>query len=189
MSVTKGLYYEDDPQYNSMRYYDFTEDIISPIILRIFENGDIFVKTYKTISDSPKGRRIVLGYPCIPWDNHNGYSMIDVGHKKRYRVHRLVALGFIPNPDNKPTVNHKDGNKHNNHVSNLEWATYKEQMQHANRIGLMDHVYKKLHDGNHGNKYSAKPVEFNGIKYDSIQEACISTGHDPSTIHKYGNLL
>lgn len=51
--------------------------------------------------------------------------------KKRIRVHRVVALTFIKNTYNKPCVNHKDTDKSNNKVSNLEWVTYKENMEHA----------------------------------------------------------
>ena len=52
------------------------------------------------------------------------------------KVHRLVIEAFTPNPDSLPCINHIDGNKLNNHVSNLEWCTYQANMQHAVRTGL-----------------------------------------------------
>lgn len=59
--------------------------------------------------------------------------------KKGYAVHRVIATAFIPNPDNKPIVNHIDGNKLNNAVSNLEWVTYGENWRHAWNMGLIPH--------------------------------------------------
>ena len=64
-------------------------------------------------------------------------SMSKNGKRNDFYVHRMVAELYIPNPNNKPEVNHKDGNKANNHVFNLEWATREEQMQHAKQTGLM----------------------------------------------------
>ena len=58
--------------------------------------------------------------------------------KKQKLVHRVIAETFIPNPKNKPCVNHIDGNKLNNNIKNLEWVTYSENMQHAFKIGLCE---------------------------------------------------
>lgn len=57
---------------------------------------------------------------------------------KSYLVHRIVAETFLPNPNNLPTVNHKDGNKLNNRLDNLEWMTRSDNQQHAIKTGLLD---------------------------------------------------
>jgi hypothetical protein len=66
-------------------------------------------------------------------------GLVDKNKSKCVKVHRLVAEVFIPNPENKPTVNHKDANKYNNKVSNLEWATCKEQAIHSVENKLKDY--------------------------------------------------
>lgn len=66
------------------------------------------------------------------------YAMIQLsnGKQKNCRVHRLVAEHFLPNPDNLEEINHKDGNKDNNHVGNLEWCTRSHNVKHSYDTGL-----------------------------------------------------
>lgn len=70
--------------------------------------------------------------------SHCGYLLVCLNANKRQTlsVHRLVAKAYIPNPDNKPEVNHIDGNKLNNHYTNLEWCTRKENVIHSFTNGL-----------------------------------------------------
>lgn len=74
--------------------------------------------------------------------SNSGYEMVKLmaeGKCKACTIHRLVALAFIPNPKNKQFVNHKDGNKLNNCVENLEWVSPSENLKHAYDNGLMSH--------------------------------------------------
>lgn len=67
------------------------------------------------------------GYPCIILHKDKQIKMV--------RIHRLVAEYFVPNPEHKPEVNHKDCNKTNNHYENLEWVTGQENIDHAWKMG------------------------------------------------------
>lgn len=93
----------------------------------------------KTIRQKILSQHIRKGYMCI--------TILG----KKYSVHRLVAESFIPNPENKPQVNHKNGIKTDNRVENLEWVTAKENTEHAIKIGI--NKIKRGHD--HPN---SKPV-------------------------------
>jgi hypothetical protein len=84
--------------------------------------------------------------------NSNGYQVISLNNskKRRYYVHRLVAIEFLKNSLSLPCVNHIDGKKENNTVDNLEWCTHLENTRHAKRNGLSrivsgdEHVNSKL---------------------------------------------
>jgi hypothetical protein len=74
-----------------------------------------------------------------PQISKNGYIRVELwsdGVGRKYLLHRLLAESFIPNPENKPQINHKDGDKQNNHLNNLEWTTQSENQLHAYRNGL-----------------------------------------------------
>ena len=70
-----------------------------------------------------------------------------VGKKqKTIRVHKAVAMAFIPNTDNKPQINHIDGDKTNNRAENLEWVTNRENMRHAYDTGLMENARERARE-------------------------------------------
>jgi hypothetical protein len=78
----------------------------------------------KILSQKPDS----AGYPRV-------FITSDLGKRRGMLVHRLMAIEYISNPDNKPCVNHIDGTKSNNDLSNLEWCTHKENTRHA-RVDL-----------------------------------------------------
>lgn len=114
-----------------------------------------------------------FGRPMKPHPNHNGYLIqpFFVNGKMIARsMHQLVARQFIPNPKNKRTVNHINGNKSDNRVENLEWATDSEQMQHASKV---------LHALNPSNKIPISGISKTSdeiVHFSSINEACIIFG-------------
>lgn len=100
----------------------------------ISKSGDIIILSYK---DKKNGyRKIRVKKTGINWDGYETVPLVNEKGTKTFLVHRLVAQAFIPNPENKETVNHIDGDKTNNNIDNLEWSTRGEQMIHAYDTGL-----------------------------------------------------
>lgn len=104
------------------------------------EAWKIIDKTHE-ISSEGRVRNIKTNHILAAWSHTTGYPMVRLSFKgKGMRIHRLVAEAFISNPEKKKTVNHKNGIKTDNHVSNLEWASQSENNIHARKIGLNKNV-------------------------------------------------
>lgn len=102
----------------------------------------------------------------------NGYVRVRIENKcldrvVRTTIHQLVAECFVPNPLNKPFVNHIDSNRANNHYTNLEWVTHSENMKHGYKHGEVKKVLDRL---NRENQRKILCIETN-IRFDSITKA------------------
>lgn len=132
----------------------------------------------------------------------NGYFALTLyknNKGKTLNIHRLIATLFIENPNNLPTVNHKDGNKTNNSLSNLEWASYGANNQHAYDNGLKKvtkkmmahssslykHSRKNNPYGSHRNPIQAINITTNEItEFPSVEMAATTLGYHRGSIDK-----
>jgi len=111
----------------------------------------------------------------------DGYLLVGLTKDKKqntFRVHRLVCEAFIKNEFNKPQINHIDGNKSNNNISNLEWCTASENIKHAFKLGLN----KFSHKNRLAVSKKVINVETNTI-YDSIKEASMAHNFKSTTLY------
>ncbi len=124
--------------------------------------------------------------------NDNGYFRVKLDGKLHY-IHRVVAETYIPNLEKKATVNHMDGDKHNNMLCNLEWATSSENMQHACNTGLRPVSELMRETGRRTtnlligkNIYTSKLVldEATGVFYDCVQDAADTIGKNKRYLYK-----
>ena len=139
----------DDEKWKNINYLKFSHLYDCSTYGRIRRT-----KTGKIIKSSVRN-----GYPCITLSN---------GNKITISVHRIIALTFLDNPNNYPVVNHKNGNRTDNNVSNLEWCSYKENTSHALNTKIYKPSTKKV------SKYSYDNILIE--TFDSIKKAEEKTG-------------
>lgn len=137
-------------------------------------------KGFIEVSNEGRVRSLLRGSPRVlkTQTDKKGYHRLRVTierEKISYKIHREVAKAFIPNPDNLPQVNHKDGNKSNNAVDNLEWISSRDNAQHAIENGLWDSLFEGSRRENESRKRpvigycttSIRPSQ----RFESIREA------------------
>lgn len=130
-----------------------TKEQILPVVgyeglYSVSDLGQVYSMPKKWVSGKGCVREIKKPVKMSMSFDNSGYRVVGLrkgDNLKQYKVHRLVAIAFIPNPLNKPCVNHIDGDKGNNKLENLEWVTVKENGTHAKNTGLYNHVFGEKH--------------------------------------------
>lgn len=131
------------------------------------------------ISSEGRVKRKSTGTMLIATDDSRGYpavTIFDCDGQHTKNIHRLVAETFLPNSEGKRSVNHKDGNKRNNHISNLEWVTDSENMKHAYRTGL------KVRPDTCGSPKRRVRIIETGDVFDSVGDCARAIGGDQAHI-------
>lgn len=125
----------------------------------------------------------LTGKVLIPTQNQYGYLIVSLyknGTRYIKRVHRLVSVAFIPNPEGKPQVNHIDGDKTNNRIENLEWCTNSENQIHAYKMGLnkvTEEQRRKISQRQKGRKVTEKEKRIRRENAKNKKKVkCINTG-------------
>lgn len=144
------------------------------IYFELEENWRPIPDTHYSVSDQGRVRNDNTGTVLKPFrigSKDEQYYAVDLWPRKNVRVHRLVAEAFIPNPESKCQVNHKDGDHFNNKLSNLEWVTGSENCIHAYRVLNK----KKLIGADNPCSKSIIRVE-DGKRYESLAAAALDCG-------------
>jgi len=142
------------------------------------------VRSFPRLRFVGRSMRLIGGKIMNPTKTSIGYLVVSLCNgkiKKSCKVHRLVASAFIHNLQHKPDVNHIDSNRHNNHVSNLEWCTPQENVKHGIEFGFMG--------SKGGTNHNAKPVLHleTGVFFDCLKDGAICFGINYSTLKNLTN--
>lgn len=154
-------------------------------VLSIVDRTNTVTGTAKILKQVPNSKSPSCNYFVVSFKQPDGKKA------KNYFVHRLMAETFIPNPENKPQINHIDGNKQNNMLSNLEWVTIQENAQHAVRTGLdkKDACCKPIQqftmDGRLIAEYGSIAIAYKttGIQQTNIAKVCRGERHMAGGYH------
>lgn len=134
-----------------------------------------------SVNDEGNVRNNATGKILTPYTTWNGYLRVCI-HGKNYRVHRLVAEAFLRNENGYTQINHKDGDKRNNNLANLEWCSPKQNIRHAYDTGLRVADYTNIKSPKPVLQLSTDGVEI--ARFDSVKSVEKTLGYDNSNISK-----